>query len=630
MARNLAARIIDKPSYAMHLRRYQQMVNDAQYEEGFPTRLQGKIPVRVPILPDWMGDELWFDPMSVVPFPPLTDPYEPQDIEEAGAFERFYAKATSIMSPWPMITWALAGAGILQPKEMFVTGSQIPVLRYMRAVARLRGLDIAEHPALHPIRSILGMSPQDNQDVYYVERMLGFLAQSGEIEEEDAQVVMLAHAGPTWEFAKQRAMQQRGARTLISTTLPRADVYPPAEQEIRQLRLERDAAIEGVMPGYGDMTYEETQAARAADPALDQRMREFWNQWYETHPEYQVRSMLWQEPDERVRRYAITQIWEGYNERERISKRLATIHLGSDFERYFRDKNTRDYTQFKTEDLVEFAAALQRFVPGGQIGMTGEQLGQLPLSQPTITPPTPAAGFPTMPPPPTAVEVSPSGAITTAGRERRPGPAPVAPQEAEQKLEGFRQQVEQATGKTMDEIFADQREWGQTPERSQERRDFVAAHPHLPIYWEMNRRFKAENPDVEALLTRVVDPEEAMAERVAAARAPAQRGRYMPRWNQELPFIGGERGRRIGYRGGRGGRRGAPSAGVMSWDAFMRSAPSWVVQELAAHLRDGGPVSQRLLEWIQGTGMAMVPFRVGRGNWRGWLQMFGSQVYGQG
>ncbi len=587
-------RIKERPAYLLHLYRLEQAFNEAEAEPGFPTRLRRKVKLSVPWLPDWMGDSVYFEPLAVLPFPPFTEPYLPEATEDTTKFGEWYRKLTAFISPWPFLTWALAQGGALGPKEEWITGPQIPLLRQLRGLAQATGAVSPEAGVFGPEMRAMGLPVQERWDVYRTEAMLGYLASEKMIDDDAAKEAMISHKGAAWEMAKERMNKMQGLRTLLGMVLPRADFLPEGERMVRDLKVIRDQALDQTIPGYSAMTYEEQVALRKARPDLDRLIKDTYSKFYDEHPEYGVRAMLFTEPDERVRGYAINKIWEKYMEMGPLAKKAARLYLGEEYEKYFVNKDTRDYNRFKTEDLVELAALLGIPISTLEVGMTSAELQRMP-----ITPPEERAVAPVAP----TVRAAPTPASNLA--------------KLSEKEQVMLSEVEKQTGLTIKEIYALQDEYFELPQGGQERRDFLVQHPELKTYWDTRRALVEGDPSFEGLtdtMTSAGERKEATAIRGAVGRTPTGWG--LPQLARGPVHWGGG-----GGAGGAGGRR------RVSWTQFKGMVPAWVWQELRAHFMDGTPITARLRGYIVENAIPMLSLGARAGDWRGWLQSFGWEVF---
>lgn len=100
------------------------------------------------------------------------------------------------------------------------------------------------------------------------------------------------------------------------------------------------------------------------------------NEFFDKHPEYQARLALFQEPEERMRQFLISSIWEKWGELDNKNKPLVIEQLGKSFETYFMEKDTRNYETIDVETLAYWSKLLGGYVPDTE---TTKAIKDLPL-----------------------------------------------------------------------------------------------------------------------------------------------------------------------------------------------------------------------------------------------------------
>jgi len=485
---NLIYLTADRPALATAYYRLALAVKKLTDSPEYPERMKGKIRIPLPILPKWMGGEIYFDPLrTLTPIPTFTEPYIPREEEGESPLAKAYRYGASIMSPAPWVTGPLAAAGIL-PRERLKEMAQIPPLRYARGLTGLAGIG---PPG--------GVGIQEPWDIYRAERMLSNMVNTGEITPQQAQDAMMSHRGPIWEQAVRRAAQERGITlTGQMAGVSGVSVFPTGERLSYKLREELRKELDKAAPGFTGIPYAQTAAWREQNPKADKAISKVYTEFYKRHPEYQVRSFLFKDPRER----AISQVWTAYNALSRAGKRQARADLGNKFATYFVNKSKRDYTKFATQELADIAERLGAEAGIARVAGTEAELRGRPLIEP--------APSPYGEPPPPAGQVVPDIARdynTFLNHRARhfPGILPI-----------------------QNQYFA-------FPQGSQQRRTFLAQHPRLKEYWEWARKFKAEHPRFATWYARMTG----QAVAPAAAYAP-----YVPRPQVRVPWGGGG-GRRV-------------------------------------------------------------------------------------
>ena len=161
---------------------------------------------------------------------------------------------------------------------------------------------------------------------YYIDRQIANMVGEGIVSLKDAQLAMIQRSGPIFDEAQKRMMLESSFKTpgalagysalhqgkikdIIGAMvfgLAPAGLLPPAELETRQLKQKYDAAW--VAYNNGDTE------------AIDR--------FFAAYPEYEARSALWDTPQERLRNFMITGIWEGWQSLGSVEKEQMQAQLG--------------------------------------------------------------------------------------------------------------------------------------------------------------------------------------------------------------------------------------------------------------------------------------------------------------
>jgi hypothetical protein len=381
-----ALRAIDKPSWMANYARLRQMQRNLVNSPGFPVRLQDKMRIPIPFLPDWMGGGIYIDPMKqMFPFEQLARPWERLGADQSRIAQRAEyillemqangeisdenAKAaaahtgpawdkaltqarmeieTETSNPFEFINLLMSWSMPLQWAYYQLKGQKekinpLPLARLINNVAVAFGANKGKG-----YEKILGLPTQDEFQGYRVDRMLGTMAAEGKISGQQAVEAMLQRTGPAFEEA-QRRVAQTGLVNWIGAPFG-ADIFPEGEQEQRGLKDVYQKAIE---------------AWKAGD---DKAMQAF----FEAHPEYEARLALMREPAERLKHYLIEEVWNRYNALPDLTKQQVSDQLGSVFQMNFLEKATRNYDNIQPETLAMWAKALD--LTGGQGRAVGSPL----------------------------------------------------------------------------------------------------------------------------------------------------------------------------------------------------------------------------------------------------------------
>jgi hypothetical protein len=429
-----AKRMIEKPAwFSMYarLRRHQERME----QEGIPARLKGKFRIPAPYLPEWMGGALYVDPLSqAFPFTQFSAPFEMmqqtgdnvhyaavqkiQTYVKQGSLTAKQAQAVIESQEGPIWNMALAEAQSEMSQSGELTGMNLasmmlsPAMWWTYPYHMLKGTPEKLYPlpgtrtgqALKTLGGPLGvignilalpeetirrkfnLSQFGEWGDYYIDRHLANMAAEGLISAKDAKLAMIERQGEAWDMAVERTEQEwalkiPGSQTAMAiqegklggvlytlpTTLFPAGLLPEGELIQRGLKYEYSKAWEDY---------------KAGNPKA---VNEFFNK----HPEFQARLALFQEPEERLRQFLVSEIWERWGMLENKNKPLVVEQLGEGFEQMFLDKNTRDYTAIDHETLAYWARLLGGYVPqteatAGQTNVPLHQQQNLKLYRPEV------------------------------------------------------------------------------------------------------------------------------------------------------------------------------------------------------------------------------------------------------
>lgn len=356
---------IDRPAMlAAYLRISKFLQTAYRPEEGLPSRLRGHIRIPLPFLPEWMGNEVFVDPLRLaLPFDNWMQPFEQlnqQDIADMGAANRkleelyndgqisredYQAAAQTHSGPdWERalalarqddsegrMSWADAATALfpphvpllyaydaLQGKNPFEErGPLIPLTRSLGNMYAVLGLDPAgPYNPEAALRKQFGLHPFGKWDDYLAERMLTNMVAAGELGAGDAKRAMIEHQGAAWDEAQRRAGIERAGGNVITALMGLGGVpargYPPGEEANRKLKDDYAAAWERYDASGGD--YEGTVGA-----------------WLKDHPGYEARLALFKKPEERLQQFLVDEFWDTWNNLPDLTKNQLRDQLGSEF-----------------------------------------------------------------------------------------------------------------------------------------------------------------------------------------------------------------------------------------------------------------------------------------------------------
>jgi hypothetical protein len=518
---NWGMRAFDRPAwFAMYarLRRKQE----EQERKGMPTRLRGKVRIPLPWLPEWMGGGIYIDPYKQI-FPPaqfgapmdymaqqqnqlqrrteqvLRDLVEQDSITQAEMDE---ALATQEGDAWTRaFTQAQAeteiddspaglAAMLMQPALWWTIPSKLasgkgeeigvlPITRFGQSTrTALRGTAAEGLGNLvgavlagpeEAIREKAGLSKYGQWGNYYIDRMIANLAADGTITAEDAQRAMIERKGPAYDLALQQTEQEMMLRTpgtlpvlalkegahpievaasVIASLFP-GGLFPTGELKLRGLQSEYNAAWKRFDAGNEDAI----------------------NQFFEKYPEYEARLALYDKPEDRLRQFLVSEIWDRYTQLNKTNRKRATQLLGGEFEQAFLNKETRSYDSTDIKQLATWAQML-----GTQVPQVEETAGVEPMGEP--------------------LDLYTGAEIKAVDEYYN----------------------------TRDSLFPLATAWQSVyyslPAGSQ-RKAFLAQHPQLRKYWDWNTEYKANHPEIQPYLNE--QAEQRLTEDINDLSAPLTR-----------------------------------------------------------------------------------------------------------
>lgn len=380
-----ALRALGRPAILANYARIRNFAQEQVERPGFPSRLKKKMGFYLPFMPDWMGEGIYADPMrQIFPFEQLARPFEQWGdqktqeqrraeavlddmLTEEAITQEEYDQATQTRSG-PAWNRALAQARneieaeITNPMDFAFTMigpslpisigynllmgrkdriAQLPATRFIQATTGALGIGGPRGVNIEgPLRKATGLPEIDRFDDYRIDRMLANLAAEGMISPDEAKRAMIDRAGEAFELAQQRVSRMRTWQYFGAPL--GVDFFPEGEQEQRQIKTEYDRAI---------------KAWKAGD---DNALRSFFDEY----PEYETRMASFQEPEERLKKFLISEVWERYTDMTDLHKKQAREQLGDVFQEAFLDKETRSYDSIDADTLALWSQMLGGRNPG--------------------------------------------------------------------------------------------------------------------------------------------------------------------------------------------------------------------------------------------------------------------------
>jgi hypothetical protein len=512
-ALNWLMRAVDAPAWYTSYYALRQFMKSHDAGSGFPTRMANKVSVLAPYLPDWTNNEVFIDPLNnVFPFENFITPLarwqrqkddvtksaeylllqwsnkgdisegeartaaatktgdlwqkaydeakRAKDAEEPsplGFMEMIMSPALYLTYPWYLLTGhTFTGQSDLPLLPATRTGNAIKAITSdtpMAQVGKLLGNLMGAPENL--FRKATNMSEFGAWGEYGIERKISEMVARGECTLDEAKLAMINNSGSVWQIAQQRFMLESSLKSpgalpayALSHNAKAADIasailfgFIPAglvsdgELETRQLK-------------------DEYEAARAAYNAGDQQA---FTKFFDNYPEYEARMALFDTPEDRLRQFMITQVWDGWRQLGSVEKEQMKMQLGEEFDNNFLTDETRNYELVTDETMAYWATVLGAQVPGG------------------VQP------------------VAPTGTTETAALP--PGMA--------DRVDAYRK----TRNNQFPNWYALQQRYFSLPEKSQGRKDFLVEFPQLKDYWDWNKAYKAKFPEIAQYTDEYAPPQ---------------------------------------------------------------------------------------------------------------------------
>ena len=515
-ALNWLMRAVDAPAwyttyYALH-----KFMKSHNAETGFPSRMSDKISIPAPYLPDWTNNEVFVDPLNqAFPFENFISPLarwqqgkddvsksaeylllqwandgtvteavarnaaatktgevwqkaydeakRAKDAEEPsplGFVEMMLSPALYVTYPWYLLTGhSFSGQSDLPLLPATRVGNAVKAITSdtpMAQAGKILG-DIMGAPE-NLFRKATNMSEMGAWGEYYVERKISEMVARGECSLKEAKLAMINNSGPVWQIAQERMLLESSLKTpgaLPAYALTHGALWNDPKEMA-------SAILFGIFPAGlvsdGELETrqlkDEYDATRAAYNAGDTQA---YTKFFENYPEFSARQALFADPEDRLRQFMITEVWDGWKSLGKVEQEQLKMQLGDEFNDNFLTDETRNYELVTDETLAYWANILGKEVPGG------------------VEP------------------VAPEGTTDTATLP--PGMA--------ERVEAYRK----TRNSQFPNWYALQQRYYGLPEGSQERKSFLVQFPQLKKYWEWNKEYKAQFPEIEQYADEYAPPE---------------------------------------------------------------------------------------------------------------------------
>jgi hypothetical protein len=496
-----AKRMIDKPAWGNMYERMEEMENKNRME-NIPSRLEGKFRIPMPFMPDWMGGSYYIDLNSqLFPFSQfgktysnytstsvlnaraesiLNDAYEDGDItmtqmsdainnKSGELWENAYAQAEvevgrsdtvqslvdQYVSPNIFISWLVDK---LQGNE-----SNIGQLNSTRTGVAIKGL--TQGTSLEDIGGKIGdaltLPEQGLRKLYGIEynefgnlgdqmirKQISQMCADGEITWRQALNAMNEKSGTIWDMAADRQRKEVEYKVPGFAGLEGVKSFLSGEATLSEAlgAMAVSALAGGSIYPSGEKTLREQKASR--DNAYVMKaagQTDAVSNWYNENPEYATRKATYiSDPEELLKYTLYTGITNTYYAQPYAQQQAIINQLGPEFKAAILDSTTKNYEAVSVQKLAEWNAALGGTTPNvGSVDVDGVTK-LLQLSDKTIN------------------EVD---EYNTLKDEKFPG------------------------------ISVIQTKYFELPKG--QRAEYLTYFPQLEEYWEWNRQYKNNHPNVQ-------------------------------------------------------------------------------------------------------------------------------------
>jgi hypothetical protein len=414
-----AARALDHPSIIANYLRTKRLLETAVTSKGTPTRLQGQARIPTPFLPDWMGDNLYFDPMRIgLPLQSFTDPWTTWGENQAKVDDRAYktldqwvadetvsaTDADAAIAAKSGALWDKAvayvksqdksldkdaldlGMSIVSPHLPLKIAldalrgksegmSQLPITRYARALSIAAGVGGDSGVNLEEgIRRANGLPILDQWADYRIDRELANMAAEYALKPDgtpvtvdEVQQAMISREGVVYEMATIREAQQSMVKSLPLGQIFKTPIEQVPEGLLTMALVTMFGQGVNVLP-EGETRQrslaEKYKLFKAAYSAEANGDKSPMTAFLADHPEYEARLSLYDNKEERLRSFLAGKVWEKWAVTPRAYKQDLQQAFGQEFTTAFLEKTTRAYDSIPLDTLTRWANTLGVLVPG--------------------------------------------------------------------------------------------------------------------------------------------------------------------------------------------------------------------------------------------------------------------------
>jgi len=411
---NYARRVFEKPAMFAWYYRYRKAQKKMQ-AEGVPGRLFGKMRIPAAWLPRWYGGGLWIDPMrQIFPFSQFLDPVNyavqlqnaakyatfrvlnemmkdklisQQEADQARttmsgpAWEQAYAVAlqeSDVSDPMTLASMMMTPgmyltipyyAAIGKPEKIQPT----PMLRTSQAYQAMLKGTVAE-----PIGNVIGAFGAPERWIreqvmtpgkamfgefgdYYIGRNLANMIANNEISIDEALQGISLHEGGAYDLGLERTKEEIALRT--PGLLPILAIKNSASIPDIAFSVLVSLFPAGLLP-KGELEYlkdkdDYSRAWELYKLGYKKELSDFFNE----HPEYEARIALKAEPEEQLRQFLVSEIWDRYYELDSVNKKEVANQFGQLFKERFLEGETRNYEGISLETLARWSYQIGGYLP---------------------------------------------------------------------------------------------------------------------------------------------------------------------------------------------------------------------------------------------------------------------------
>jgi murein DD-endopeptidase MepM/ murein hydrolase activator NlpD len=419
-------RVADKPArlaWYLKLREAQDQVQD---DPRFPKRLRGMMQLPFPFLPEWAGGGMWYDPLEIGTSiegafglnrfeDELTDNEIAQAITalaqsgEISMKEAANANANMSGALWEAtktrmleLTKTHAGAdaiadtfkphlpidiihkirtgtaeelGVLFPMTRLIRGATSMLPKGNPLNPKGQGINI-EQPLKAGLRAIPGLEDVPDWDMWEEQRTdkaIADMVGDGLISERDALIAMIERKGAFFEQAQARAQEQM---RLQNYSVFGGQIFAAGEKEYYKSLILQNQYLDEAVASLGgnplDYSNGEKWDLVKANGLTSKKSGSPLSTFYDKNPVYGARNSVYDVPEARLKNMLVDEIWNAYETKGALDKKLMGNDLGEVFQEKFRNSDTRNIDDVTLDQLGEWVRKTRGYVPQQPIIEVGQ------------------------------------------------------------------------------------------------------------------------------------------------------------------------------------------------------------------------------------------------------------------